>query len=52
MKITVKEALAAHCPHLWRETGQKSDLSTGLLRTDPSRDRRPAASDKGSMRTN
>ena len=46
MKITEKEALAVRCPTCGAKPGEKCELSTGLPRTDPHRDRRLVASDK------
>jgi hypothetical protein len=46
MKVTEKEALAVRCPTCGAKPGEKCELSTGLPRTDPHRDRRLAASEK------
>jgi len=46
MKITQKEALAVRCPTCGAKPGEKCELSTGLPRTDPHRDRRLAALEK------
>ena len=46
MKITQKEALAVRCPTCGAKPGEKCELSTGLPRTEPHRDRRLAASEK------
>jgi hypothetical protein len=42
MKVTEKEALAVRCPTCGAKPGEKCELSTGLPRTEPHRDRRLA----------
>ena len=46
MKIKQKEALAVRCPTCGAKLGEKCEVSTGLPRTEPHRDRRLAASEK------
>ena len=46
MKVSEKQALSVRCPTCGSRPGEKCELSTGLPRTDPHRDRRLAASDK------
>jgi len=46
MKVSEKQALSVRCPTCGARAGEKCELSTGLPRTDPHRDRRLAASDK------
>jgi hypothetical protein len=46
MKVTEKEALAVRCPTCGAKPGEKCELSTGLPRTDPHRDRRLTALEK------
>lgn len=46
MKVSEKQALLVRCPTCGAKPGEKCELSTGLPRTDPHRDRRLAASDK------
>ena len=46
MKDKNKQALTVRCPTCGARPGQKCELSTGLPRTDPHRDRRLEASDK------
>jgi len=46
MKASEKQALLVRCPACGARPGEKCELSTGLPRTDPHRDRRLAASDK------
>jgi hypothetical protein len=46
MKVTEKQALAVRCPTCGAKPGEKCELSTGLPRTEPHRDRRLVASDK------
>jgi len=46
MKIKPKQALAVRCPTCGAKPGEKCELSTGLPRTEPHRDRRLAASEK------
>jgi hypothetical protein len=46
MKVSQKQALSIRCPTCGAKPGEKCELSTGLPRTDPHRDRRLAASDK------
>jgi hypothetical protein len=46
MKVTEKQALAVRCPTCRAKPGEKCELSTGLPRTEPHRDRRLVASDK------
>jgi hypothetical protein len=48
MNVTEKEALAVRCPTCGAKPGEKCELSTGLPRTDPHRDRRLEASEKES----
>jgi hypothetical protein len=43
MKVTEKEALAVRCPTCGAKPGEKCELSAGLPRTEPHRDRRLAA---------
>src|SRR5580765_2450740 len=45
MKIEPKDALAVRCPTCGAKPGEKCELSTGLPRTEPHRDRRLAASE-------
>lgn len=45
MKVSEKQALSVRCPTCGARPGEKCELSTGLPRTDPHRDRRMAASD-------
>jgi hypothetical protein len=51
MKVTQKEALAVRCPTCGAKPGEKCELSTGLPRTDPHRDRRLAALESESCET-
>jgi len=46
MKVTEKQALAVRCPTCGAKPGEKCELSTGLPRTEPHRDRRLVASDQ------
>jgi len=46
MKVSEKQTLSVRCPTCGARPGEKCELSTGLPRTDPHRDRRLAASDK------
>ena len=46
MKVKQKEAMAVRCPTCGAKPGEKSELSTGLPRTEPHRDRRLTASEK------
>jgi len=46
MKAKKKEALAVCCPTCGAKPGEKCELSTGLPRTNPHRDRRLEASEK------
>ena len=46
MKVSEKQALSVRCPTCGARPGEKCELSTGLPRTDPHRDRRLAAFDK------
>ena len=46
MKVTQKEALAVRCPTCGAKPREKCELSTGLPRTEPHRDRRLAALEK------
>jgi len=46
MKDKIAQALTVRCPTCGALPGQKCELSTGLPRTDPHRDRRLAAADK------
>jgi hypothetical protein len=46
MKAKKKQALAVRCPICGAKAGEKCELSTGLPRTEPHRDRRLAGSDK------
>jgi hypothetical protein len=41
-----KEALTVHCPTCGAKPGEKCELSTGLPRTDPHRDRRLTAKEQ------
>jgi hypothetical protein len=50
MKVTQKEALAVRCPTCGAKPGEKCELSTGLPRTDPHRDRRLAVLENESCR--
>jgi hypothetical protein len=45
-KVSEKKVLSIRCPTCGAKPGEKCELSTGLPRTDPHRDRRLAASDK------
>jgi len=45
MKVTEKKVLSIRCPTCGARPGEKCELSTGLPRTDPHRDRRLAASE-------
>jgi len=46
MKAKQKQALAVRCPTCGAKPGEKCELSTGLPRTEPHRDRRLAASEQ------
>jgi hypothetical protein len=46
MRVTEKQALLVRCPTCGAKAGERCELSAGLPRTEPHRDRRPAASDK------
>jgi hypothetical protein len=46
MKDKKELALTVRCPTCGAKPGEKCELSTGLPRTDPHRDRRLLASDK------
>jgi len=46
MKVKPTQALAVRCPTCGAKPGEKCELSTGLPRTEPHRDRRLAASEK------
>jgi hypothetical protein len=46
MKVKQKEALAVRCPTCGAKPGEKCELSTGLPRTNPHRDRRLVAAEK------
>ncbi|MFZ0807379.1 MAG: hypothetical protein WAN03_14380, partial [Candidatus Sulfotelmatobacter sp.] len=46
MKVKPKQALAVRCSTCGAQPGEKCELSTGLPRTEPHRDRRLAASEK------
>ncbi len=46
MKTKKEQALTVRCPTCGARPGQKCELSTGLPRTEPHRDRRLRASDK------
>ena len=46
MKAKQKLAMAVRCPTCGAKPGEKCELSTGLPRTDPHRDRRLAGSEK------
>jgi hypothetical protein len=46
MKVTEKQTLAVRCPTCGAKPGEKCELSTGLPRTDPHRDRRLEAAEK------
>jgi len=46
MKIKPKQGLAIRCPTCGAKPGEKCELSTGLPRTEPHRDRGLAASDE------
>ncbi|HEY1677873.1 MAG TPA: hypothetical protein VGG04_09220 [Candidatus Sulfotelmatobacter sp.] len=50
MKAKKKLALAVRCPTCGAKPGEKCELSTGLPRTDPHRDRRLAGSEKQSLK--
>jgi hypothetical protein len=45
-KAKKEKVLTVRCPTCGANVGQKCELSTGLPRTDPHRDRRLLASDK------
>jgi hypothetical protein len=51
MNVTEKETLAVRCPTCGAKPGEKCELSTGLPRTDPHRDRRLAALENESCQT-
>jgi hypothetical protein len=46
MKVKREQVLALRCPTCGAKRGEKCELSTGLPRTEPHRDRRLTASDK------
>jgi len=46
MKSKKEQALAVRCPTCGAKPGEKCELSTGLPRTDPHRDRRLEGSEK------
>jgi hypothetical protein len=46
MKVTREKVLEVRCPTCGAKPGEKCELSTGQLRTEPHRDRRLAASEK------
>jgi hypothetical protein len=46
MKAKRKLTLAVRCPTCGAKRGEKCELSTGLPRTEPHRDRRLAAAEK------
>jgi hypothetical protein len=46
MKAKKKQALSVRCPTCGAKPGEKCELSTGLPRTEPHRDRRLAGSEK------
>jgi len=46
MKAKKKSSLAVRCPTCGAKPGEKCELSTGLPRTEPHRDRRLAASEQ------
>jgi hypothetical protein len=46
MKVKQRLALAVRCPTCGAKPGEKCELSTGLPRTEPHRDRRLAGSEK------
>ena len=48
MKVTKKKAVEVPCPTCGAKPGEKCELSTGLPRTNPHRDRRLVASDEDS----
>jgi hypothetical protein len=43
---SIKDALTVRCPTCGAKPGEKCELSTGLPRTDPHRDRRVIAKDQ------
>jgi hypothetical protein len=45
MKIKPEKAMAVRCPTCGAKPGEKCELSTGLPRTEPHRDRRLAAAE-------
>jgi hypothetical protein len=45
MKVKPKQALAVRCSTCGAKPGEKCELSTGLPRTEPHRDRRLTASE-------
>jgi hypothetical protein len=46
MRVTKEQALAVRCTTCGAKTGEKCELSTGLPRTNPHRDRKLDASEK------
>ncbi len=48
-KPTVKKVQATRCPTCWAGAGEKCELSTGLPRTNPHRDRLLIAADSASF---
>jgi hypothetical protein len=46
MKSKKVQSLAVRCPTCGAKPGEKCELSTGLPRTDPHRDRRLAGAEK------
>jgi hypothetical protein len=46
MNVKPTQALAVRCPTCGAKPGEKCELSTGLPRTDPHRDRRLVASEQ------
>jgi hypothetical protein len=46
MNAKKKQALSVRCPTCGAKPGEKCELSTGLPRTEPHRDRRLAGSEK------
>jgi len=46
MKLKQEQALAVRCPTCGAKPGEKCELSTGLPRTEPHRDRRLAGSER------
>jgi hypothetical protein len=46
MRVPQKSVLAVRCPTCGAKPGEKCELSTGLPRTEPHRDRRLGAAEK------